>query len=469
MARTARTQRRRAGAASGAADRPRGAAPPASVALRTYLETRDPAARDELVEQYLPLVIAIARRYEHCGEPLEDLVQVGAIGLIHAIDRFDPARGVQLSSFAIPTIEGEIRRELRDRGGTIRLPRSVQQARARVLHDRDELEAQLGRAPTDEELEAATGLPREAVQAALQAGSAAAPAPLADDGGAVDEHLDTSEDRVLLAGGFAALDDRERRVLHLRFYAGLSQTEIAAQVGLSQAHISRIIRDALAKLRDELGEPAATNGDGAISPDDAAISPPQPVPAAPRLAPAPATPTIAAMTSQPARSLDEYLDLPYHLTIARDDEASGDEAWVARVEELDGCVARGATPQEAVANVRGALEAWIAPALARGQAVPVPRPPAKHSGRVLLRMEPSLHAELARAAEREEVSLNQFVSNALAGAVAWRGGTGGDADDPQVRSAARDRTWSPGLVANAAIVAIAGIVAIVLLVIALQN
>ncbi len=158
MARTARTQRRRAGAASGAADRPRGAAPPAGVALRSYLETRDPAARDELVELYLPLVIAIARRYEHCGEPLEDLVQVGAIGLIHAIDRFDPSRGVQLSSFAIPTIEGEIRRELRDRGGTIRLPRSVQQARARVFHDRDELEAQLGRAPTSEELEAATGL-----------------------------------------------------------------------------------------------------------------------------------------------------------------------------------------------------------------------------------------------------------------------------------------------------------------------
>ena len=469
MARTARTQRRRAGAAAGAAPSPRGAAAPASVALRSYLSTRDPAARDQLVEQYLPLVIAIARRYEHCGEPLEDLVQVGAIGLIHAIDRFDPARGVQLSSFAIPTIEGEIRRELRDRGGTIRLPRNVQQARARVLHERDELEAQLGRAPTSEELGAATGLAKEDVEDALQAGSAMAPAPLADDGAAVDGKLDTSEDRMLLAGGFAALDDRERRVLHLRFYAGLSQTEIATQVGLSQAHVSRIIRDALAKLRDQLSEPPAQNGEPVVSPDDAAISPQPPVVISPSLASPPPAPTIAAMTTRPARSLDEYLDLPYHLAIARDDEASGAEAWVARVEELDGCVARGATPQEAVANVRAALEAWIAPALARGQAVPVPRAPAKHSGRLLLRMEPSLHAELARAAEREEVSLNQFVSNALAGAVGWRGGAGVVSGDDRARSAAPERAWTPGLVANAAVVAIAAIIAIVLLVIALQN
>ncbi len=282
------------------------------------------------------------------------------------------------------------------------------------------------------------------MEAALQAGSAMAPAPLADDGAAVDEQLDTSEDRMLLAGGFAALDDRERRVLHLRFYAGLSQTEIAAQVGLSQAHVSRIIRDALAKLRDELGEPPGPERRaGAYHRTDAAISPPQPVRVSPSLASPPPAPTIAAMTTRPARSLDEYLDLPYHLAIARDDEASGAEAWVARVEELDGCVARGATPQEAVANVRAALEAWIAPALARGQAVPVPRAPAKHSGRLLLRMEPSLHAELARAAEREEVSLNQFVSNALAGAVGWRGGAGWCPDGPPAVSRA-DRAWTPG-------------------------
>jgi RNA polymerase sigma-B factor len=120
-----------------------GGAAAAAHALRTYLATGDTAARDDLVQHYLPLVITIARRYEHCGEPLEDLVQVGSIGLINAIDRFDPARGTKLSSFAIPTIEGEIRRELRDRGSTVRLPRSVQAARTSVLRSRDELAAQL--------------------------------------------------------------------------------------------------------------------------------------------------------------------------------------------------------------------------------------------------------------------------------------------------------------------------------------
>ncbi len=470
VARTARSPRRRAVAAGGAPQRRNGNAASANVALRAFLETGDAAARDDLVEHYLPLVIAIARRYEHCGEPLEDLVQVGAIGLIHAIDRFDPSRGAQLSSFAIPTIEGEIRRELRDRGGTIRLPRSTQQARARVLHSRDELAAQLGRMPDEAELTAATGLTPDAIADALQAGSAVAPERLAENGaasaaepGAVDERLHASEDRVLLAGGFAALDERERRVLHLRYFEGLSQTQIATQVGLSQAHISRIIRDALAKLRDQLDVPEEPP---AISPDPTAISPARTGANERRLASPPPAPTIAAMASPTVRSLDDYLDLPYHFAIARDEDATGDDAWVARVEELEGCEARGRTPQEAAANVRGALEAWIAPALARGQQVPAPRTPATHSGRLLLRMAPTLHAELARAAEREEVSLNQFVSSALAGAVGWRGSASADAGDEPARPA---RAWTPALVVNTAVVAIAGIVAIVLLIIALKS
>ena len=470
VARTARSPGRRAAAASGAPQRRTGRAAPAAVALRTYLQTRDAAARDDLVEHYLPLVIAIARRYEHCGEPLEDLVQVGAIGLIHAIDRFDPERGVQLSSFAIPTIEGEIRRELRDRGGTIRLPRSTQQARTRVLRSRDELAAQLGRTPAAAELAAATGLTAEAVAEALQAGWAIAPQQLADGAGtgagepaAVDERLDASEDRVLLAGGFAALDERERRVLHLRYFEGLSQTQIATQVGLSQAHVSRIIRDALAKLRDQLDVPGE---DAAISPPPTAISPPSAGPPAGRLASPPSAPTIAPMASPPARSLDEYLDLPYHFAIARDEAAAGDDAWVVRVEELEGCEARGGTPQAALANVRAALEAWIAPALARGRQVPAPRAEATHSGRLLLRMPPTLHAELARAAEREEVSLNQFVSSALAGAVGWRAAAGEEGADQAPR---QGRVWTPALIVNTAVVAIAGIVAIVLLVIALNS
>jgi len=445
----------------------------ASAALRTYLRTRDPAARDELVEHYMPLVISIARRYDHCGEPLEDLVQVGAIGLIQAIDRFDPRRGTQLSSFAIPTIEGEIRRELRDRGGTIRLPRSVQEARASVLGGRDQLAARLGRDPTDAELGAAVGLSAAAVSAALRAGSASTPATLVDSGsgvaqerGKVDGRLDASEDRLLLAGGFAALDERSRRVLHLRYFGGLSQTQIAKEVGLSQAHISRIIRDALAKLRDQLADHEHEDApEPAISPQSVAVSGDEPAPADQNLASPPSAPTIAPMASSAPQTLSEYVDLPYHLTIAREDGAPDDEAWVATVEELDGCVARGGSPQDAAGKVREALEAWIALALARGTPVPLPRRPATHSGRLLLRMAPSLHADLARAAEREDVSLNQFVSNALAGAVGWRGGSAVGDSSGNVPA----RGWTPALVVNAIVVGLVAVVAVVLLLIALTN
>ena len=218
-------------------------------------------------------------------------------------------------------------------------------------------------------------------------------------------------------------------MLHLRYFGGLSQTQIAKQVGLSQAHISRIIRDALAKLRDQLadGPQSATPKDansGAISPESAAVSRPNQAARDQHLASPPSAPTIGTMATPAARSLSEYVDLPYHLTIAHDAGASADEAWVAQVEELDGCEARGSTPQDAAAHVREALEAWIALALARGKQVPVPRPPATHSGRLLLRMAPSLHADLARAAEREDVSLNQFVSSALAGVGALARGIG---------------------------------------------
>lgn len=438
----------------------------ANAALRTYLRTGDGAARDDLVEQYMPLVISIARRYDHCGEPLEDLVQVGAIGLLQAIDRFDPARGTQLSSFAIPTIEGEIRRELRDRGGTIRLPRSVQEARAGVLGARDQLAARLGRDPTEQELATAAGLSVDAVSAVLRSGSATAPAPLAQEGseaGRLDGQLGVREDRLLLADGFAALDERERRVLHLRYFGGLSQTQIAKEVGLSQAHISRIIRDALVKLRDQLG---ADPGSSAISPESDVVSPPDGEQNGKHLAPSASAPTIADMATPATRTLSDYVDLPYHVTITHEDGTPPDEAWVAQVEELEGCAARGSTPQVAAASLREALEAWIALALARGRQIPLPRPAATHSGRLLLRMAPSLHADLARAAEREDVSLNQFVSNALAGAVGWHGG--GESASPSTAGAPA-RNWTPALIVNAVVVGLVAVIAIVLLIVALTS
>ena len=251
-------------------------------------------------------------------------------------------------------------------------------------------------------------------------------------------------------------------MLHLRYFGGLSQTQIAKQVGLSQAHISRIIRDALAKLRDQLADHPNSP---AISPEPAAVSAQEPEPVSENLASPPSAPTIAPMASPAPATLSEYVGLPYHLTITREDGAPDDEAWVAQVEELDGCVARGGSPQDAAAHVREALEAWIALALARGTPVPLPRRPATHSGRLLLRMAPSLHADLARAAEREDVSLNQFVSSALAGAVGWRGGSAAG-DTP---ADAAGHGWTPALVVNAVVVGLVAIVAVVLLVIALTN
>ena len=428
-------------------------------------------------------MIAIARRYEDAGEPLEDLVQVGAIGLIQAIDRFDPGRGVQLSTYAIPTIEGEIRRHLRDRGGTIRLPRRLQEARSRVMRIREELTARLGRPPTEAELAQASGLPASQVAEAAAAGRARVPLPLPDgsdgsDGTAVavvDGGLAASEDRVLLADGLAALDDRERKVLHLRFSGGLSQTQIAAEVGLSQAHVSRILRDALAKLRHTFDEPVSERSEApeppaAISPRERPISPDQRTNrgAGRGLSPRSRPPTLGQMaTPEKTRSLDEYLDLPYRIVLSRDEDADGERSWVARVEELDGCEARGASADDAAGGVRDAMERWIAPALARGRSIPLPRGEATHSGRLLLRMSPALHADLARMADRDDISLNQLITGVLADA-ASPDGAGGDA--PRDGSpAAPGRTWTWMLALNVAVVVLAGIAAVVLLVLAWQS
>jgi len=430
----------------------------------------------------MPLAIAIARRHARSGEPLEDLVQVAAIGLMAAVDRFDPARGVAFPSFAIPTIEGEVRRHLRDRGSTIRLPRRVQETRTRVLRTRDALEAERGRAVSDEELAAAAGVSADAVAAALSAGRAGAPVPLATDGtagtepAAADVALATAEDRLMLAAGFAALDPRERRVLHLRFFAGLSQARIAREVGLSQAHVSRLIRDALAKLRDELGERSVPPG-AEISPGDEAVSAAIPPGGADQvLASRPREPTMASMAVREARSLDDYLALPYHVAVTCDEGAGDDERWIARVEELEGCEARGGSAEEATARLRPAMEAWIAPVLARGRPVPTPRSPASHSGRLLLRMPPTLHADLARAAEREGVSLNGFITGALAGVVGWKGHASQVDGDGVPDAAGHDgaaappsgspRTWTIALIVNIAVVALAAIAATVALILA---
>ena len=232
----------------------------AETLLRRYRATGDPRARERLIELHLPLVRALARRYANRGERLEDLVQVGAVGLIEAIDRFDPGRGSDLARFAVPTITGHIRNHLRDRAALVRIPRRAGQLNGRLRSERRELATRLARAPTLSELARYAGVGEEEAQEALATENARLPLPLAPaDGGGeataailVDDAFDSSDDRLFLAAGFRALDARQRRILHLRFFADLSQAEIAREVGLSQIQVSRVIRASLERMRASL-------------------------------------------------------------------------------------------------------------------------------------------------------------------------------------------------------------------------
>ncbi|HEY7017041.1 MAG TPA: SigB/SigF/SigG family RNA polymerase sigma factor [Gaiellaceae bacterium] len=237
------------------------------VLLRRYHEQGDLAAREQLIEQYMSLVRSLARRYSYRGEQLEDLVQIGAIGLIKAIDRFDVNRGVELTTYATPNIIGEIKRHFRDRGWSVRVPRGLQELNIQLSRQIEELTVQLGRSPTIAELAKAAEVSDEEVLEALESGRAYSSLSLSagsggyDDDGELDpleslgteEHqYEVSEDRAVLAPGFQVLDERERKILHLRFFEGLTQSQIAQQVGISQMHVSRLIRRSLEKIREEI-------------------------------------------------------------------------------------------------------------------------------------------------------------------------------------------------------------------------
>jgi len=211
----------------------------------------DLAARERLIENYIPLVKAIARRYAYTCEPYEDLVQVGSIGLIKAIDRFEPARGVNLAAFAVPNILGEIRRYLRDVSAPVRLPRRHQEICARIGAARGQLSARLQRDPTSSELATAADLNEHELAEALQAEQVRAPVSLSEatDIASTDEAFDESEDRLFVASSMRSLHRRERQALRFRYYDDLSQDEIARRLGLSQTHTSRVLASGLAKLR----------------------------------------------------------------------------------------------------------------------------------------------------------------------------------------------------------------------------
>jgi len=226
------------------------------------------AVRDELVTMNLPLVEYLARRFRDRGEPLDDLVQVGTVGLINAVDRFDPTRGVELSTFATPTIVGEIKRHFRDRGWAIRVPRRLQELRIAIGRATADLSQELGRSPTVAELAERLDITQDEVLEGLDSAQAYAtasldggagdsdddehPGSLQDVLGSVDTAIEGVDNRETLKPLLAALPERERAILMMRFFQNRTQAEIATELGISQMHVSRLLARTLAQLRTEM-------------------------------------------------------------------------------------------------------------------------------------------------------------------------------------------------------------------------
>jgi RNA polymerase sigma-B factor len=219
--------------------------------------------RDSLVRGYLPVVHHIAGRYRNRGEPVDDLDQVGSIGLIHALDRFDPERGLHFLTYAVPTITGEIRRHFRDRTWSVRVPRTLKDLQQPLRDAVAKLSDDLGRAPRPSEIAAELGAPLEQVIEALRAqdaySSASLDTPVGASGGTLgdslgdtDSALEKVEYRHLLKPLLDELPERERTIVVLRFFEEMTQTQIAARVGLSQMHVSRLLAQTLTRLRGRI-------------------------------------------------------------------------------------------------------------------------------------------------------------------------------------------------------------------------
>jgi RNA polymerase sigma-B factor len=213
-----------------------------------------------LVERFLPLARQLARRYQRAGEPLDDLIQVASLGLLKSIDRFDPSRETAFSSFAVPTILGELKRHFRDKGWSVRVPRDLQELAVKLEPTAEQLARELGRAATTAEIAQRTGSTIEQVLEAREAAGAYRAVSLdrprdddddeSRDGPAIfDPGFDHAEDAATVERLMRVLDAREREVLRLRFAEDLTQEEIGRRIGVSQMHVSRIIRGAIARLR----------------------------------------------------------------------------------------------------------------------------------------------------------------------------------------------------------------------------
>ena len=228
-----------------------------------YLDKRDPVDREMLVERFLPLARQLARRYQRPEEPFDDLFQVACLGLVKAIDRFDLEREVAFSSYAVPTILGEIKRYFRDRTWSVRVPRDLQELALKVDRAVSELSLDLHRQPTVEEIGAKVGADEEDVLEALEASGAYKATSLESPRGSEDESGETlgdtlgteehgfalAEDRATIEHLMRSITPREREVLHLRFAEDLTQAEIGERIGVSQMQVSRIIRQSVARLR----------------------------------------------------------------------------------------------------------------------------------------------------------------------------------------------------------------------------
>jgi RNA polymerase sigma-B factor len=229
----------------------------------------DQDARERALVELMPLVRALASRYAGRGEPFEDLVQVGSIGLIKAVDRFDVDRGVDFASYAVPTIVGEMRRHFRDKAWAMHVPRRLKELSLRLSRVLDQLTTELGRSPTIAELAKAAGVEEEEAIDALDSMNAystrSLSAPFDDDSDdSLSEKLGRDEagygeveDGALVAAGLDALDERERRIVELRFFEEMTQSQIASEIGISQMHVSRLLRRALVTMRGRIEEASA--------------------------------------------------------------------------------------------------------------------------------------------------------------------------------------------------------------------
>jgi RNA polymerase sigma-B factor len=247
---------------------------------RRFAAGRDRGDRDRLVELYMPMARRMAGRYSGVSEPYDDLLQVASLGLVNAVDRFDPSRGIPFAGFAKPTILGELKRHFRDKVWTVRVPRALHDRMAEVEKATEKMTLELRRPPSIEELSAEVGIEASEVLEILEARHNRRPLSLdappigadpedasgAEWIGRPDGNFDLVDDRLAMESVLPILGDREREVLRLRFIEELPQTEIATRIGCSQMHVSRLLRRTLDKLREEAAPPSALGADASVAP-----------------------------------------------------------------------------------------------------------------------------------------------------------------------------------------------------------